>query len=159
MIIMAFDQSTKLTGYSVWKDKKLVAHGVISSDINENDYIKRIKKTSELVEQLINKYKPDYTVIEGVQYQKNLNTYHQLSCNQGSIMKILFDKKIEFDIVPVNTWRSFNKIKGNEKREKQKEAAIALVNELYKIEATDDECEAILIGRYITEKIIKEKLI
>ena len=49
--------------------------------------------------------------------------------------------------------------KGNEKREKQKEAAIALVNELYKIEATDDECEAILIGRYITEKIIKEKLI
>lgn len=157
MIIMAFDQSTKLTGYSVWKDKKLVAHGVISSDINENDYIKRIKKTSELVEQLINKYKPDYTVIEGVQYQKNLNTYHQLSCNQGSIMKILFDKKIEFDIVPVNTWRSFNKIKGNEKREKQKEAAIALVNELYKIEATDDECEAILIGRYITEKIIKEK--
>lgn len=157
MRIIAFDQSTKITGYSVWDDKELIAHGIVSSDVNENDYIKRIKKTSELVEQLINRYKPDYANIEGVQYQKNLNTYHQLSCNQGSIMKILFDKGIEFSITPVNTWRSFNNIKGNEKREKQKEAAIALVEKIYGIQATDDECEAILIGRYITEKLIKEK--
>lgn len=158
MVIMALDQSTKLTGYSVWNDNKLIAHGVVNSDISENDYIKRIKKTSELIEQLIKKHKPDYISIEGVQYQKNLNTYHQLSCNQGSIMKLLFDKGIDFEIIPVNTWRSFNNIKGNTKREQQKEAAIALVNELYDIQATDDECEAILIGRYITTKLLlKEK--
>lgn len=149
------DQSTKKSGYSVWRNNKLIDHGVLDSNIKENDYLKRIQVMSALIETLIDKYKPNYVVIEGVQYQSNQNTYHQLSVNQGAIIKMLFDRSIEFSIVPVNTWRSYNEIKGNKKREEQKLAAIALVKELYGIDATDDECEAILIGRYAVEKLLK----
>ena len=157
MVTLALDQSTKKSGYSIWKDNTLIAHGVMDSEIEENDYIKRIRKTSELIEQLIDKYNPDFAVIEGTQYQNNLNVYHQLSCNQGSIMKIMFDRNIDFTICPVNTWRSYNEIKGNKKRTEQKKAAIALVEEVYGIQATDDECEAILIGRYATEKLLSKE--
>lgn len=157
IVSIALDQSTKKTGYSVWNDGKLIAHGVLDSDIKENNYIRRIEKTGLLIERLIEKYNPDYVGIEGVQFQKNFETYHQLSCNQGYIMKILYDRDIAFDIIPVNTWRSFNGIKGNAKRIVQKETAIALVKELYGIDETDDECEAILIGRYIVEKRRNEK--
>ena len=149
------DQSTKKSGYSVWRNNKLIDHGVLDSNIKENDYLKRIQVMSGLIETLVDKYKPNYVVIEGVQYQSNQNTYHQLSVNQGAIIKMLFDRSIEFSIVPVNTWRSYNEIKGNKKREEQKLAAIALVKKLYDIDATDDECEAILIGRYAVEKLLK----
>ena len=150
--IIGLDQSTKKSGYSIWIDGKLIYHGVLDSNVKENNYIKRIKITSDLIEQLIDKYKPDYVAIEGVQYQRNLETYHQLSCNQGCIMDLLFKRHIPFEIVPVNRWRSYNGIKGNEKREKQKATAIALVQKLYNIEVSDDESEAILIGRYVAEK-------
>lgn len=150
------DQSTKKSGYSVWQNNKLIDHGVLDSNVKENDYLKRIQIMSGLIEQLIDKYSPNYVVIEGVQYQSNQNTYHQLSVNQGAIIKILFDRGIEFSIIPVNTWRSYNDIKGNKKRAEQKLAAIDLVKELYDIDATDDECEAILIGRYAVEKLLKK---
>ena len=151
IITIAFDQSTKKTGYSVWTENNLLYYGVVDSDIKQNDYIARIKKTGTLIEQLLDKYKPNYVAIEGVQYQKNLETYHQLSCNQGYIMNLLSTRHIPFEIVPVNRWRRYNGIKGNEKRAKQKEAAIALVKELYDIEVSDDISEAILIGKYIVE--------
>lgn len=155
MTIIALDSATKITGYSVWNDNKLISHGVLDSNIKQNDYLERIKVMCELIEQLLDKYKLDYVGIEGVQYQNNFNTYHQLSVNQGAIAKILFDRDIPFEIIPVNTWRSYNEIKGNKKRAEQKATAIALVKELYKIDATDDECEAILIGRYLQNKILK----
>lgn len=157
MLSIALDQSTKLTGYSVWDGTELIEHGVLNSNIKENNYIERIKVMSKLIEQLVDKYNPNYIAIEDVQFQRNYSVYHQLSCNQGSIMKILFDRNIPFTIVPVNTWRSYNDIKGNKKREEQKMAAIALVGDLYGIKATDDECEAILIGRYLTEKLLARK--
>ena len=152
MVIVALDQSTKISGYSVWDNNKIIAHGVLNSDLKENNYMKRIQKMDLLIEQLIDQYKPDYVGIEGVQFQSNYEVYHQLSCNQGSIMKLLFDRGISFEVVPVNTWRSHNGIKGNKKRAEQKLAAIALVKELYDIDATEDECEAILIGRYLIER-------
>ncbi len=145
MKILALDQSTKLTGYALFQNKKLKKHGVLDSDVKENLPLDRMRNMHFLLKDLIKQIKPDYVILEAVQYQKNLSTYGQLSQLQGVIFSLLFELDLGFHIIESSAWKSFNGVKGRARKE-QKASAIQKVKNTYNIEVSSDIADAILIG-------------
>ena len=64
--ILCLDQSTKLTGYSLWNfnKKNLLRYGCVKSDTNEKNPLERMKNMHYEIKKLIDTYKPDYVVLE-----------------------------------------------------------------------------------------------
>lgn len=145
------DQSTKHTGWSFWIDENLINYGVI--DVDEDDpAFERMKNMSREIAALINKKRPDYVVIEQVQFQRNYKVYSQLSQLQGVIIQLLFERNIPFTLVEPTKWRAYDGIKGA-KRKEQKEAAIQTIYNKYNIMVTEDTAEAIGIGLWAVNNI------
>ena len=143
--ILCFDQATRITGYSVFEDNKLIAYGTLKANPNEKNYIERLKEMNEMIVDLIEKAKPDYVVIEEIQYQNNQLTYKQLSQLQGIIMAYLFKIDIGFTIIEPSAWKAFCNIKGK-KRDEQKTNTIKFVKAKFGIDVSEDEADAISIG-------------
>ena len=150
--LLAFDQSTKVTGFSLWEGKKLTDYGKLDSNVEENNPIERMSKMYFLIKELLNKHNPGFVVLEGVQFQNNYKTYAQLSQMQGVIFSLLFEKDIGFLLIEPTAWRSFCGIKGR-KRAEHKAAAIQLVNDTFQIDTDEDTAEAICIGVWASSNI------
>lgn len=99
------------------------------------------------IKKLYGKVKPNFVFIEDTQYQQNFASFQSLSQMQGVIMGILFEKDVGFQVVKPSTWKSGVGVRGR-KRKEQKENAIEIVKMIYKIDASEDEAEAILIGQW-----------
>lgn len=152
MKILALDQATKTSGYSLWKNNKLVDYGIFESNIKANVPLDRMLKMTDLIEEFILKVSPDFVVIEGVQFRKNYNTYMQLCQMQGLLFEVFHKLKIPFKVIQATSWKSFCGITGK-KREEQKANTIAYVKEQFKINATEDEADAIGIGVWAIHNI------
>lgn len=150
--ILALDQSTKITGYSVWYDKKLIHYGTVNSNIEENNPLDRMYNMYFEVKELIDIVKPEYVCLEAVQFQNNYNTYSQLSQLQGVIFSILFEEDLPFVLIEPTAWRKFCKITGK-KRIEQKASTIQFVKENYGRDVTEDEADSIGIGVWISNKL------
>ena len=92
--ILAFDQSTKISAYSIFIDGKYVECGLID--------LHKIKDTSERIRamgvelcKIITKYKPDKIVIEEVAQQSNALTLKLLARIQGIIIGFCAAHNIE----------------------------------------------------------------
>ena len=145
--VLAFDQSTKLSAYSLWFDEEYQESGCID--------LHKIKDTSERVRamgvelcKIIAKYSPDKVVIEEVAQQSNALTLKLLARIQGVIIGFCAAHNIETYIVEPSKWRSKLHFKQGSgvKREELKLQAIQYVKETYGLILSEDECEAICIG-------------
>jgi Holliday junction resolvasome RuvABC endonuclease subunit len=145
MKIICFDQSTKITGFSIWENNKLVDYGTLKY-VEKNPF-ERMQQIHSDITKMILKTKPDFVYIEGVQFQKNYKVYGELSQLQGVMLSIFFIFNINFEIVPPVRWKAFCGVKGR-KRKEQKENTIQIVKQNYCIDATEDEADAISIGTY-----------
>lgn len=67
MIILALDQSTRISGWSIFEDKELKDFGHWTETSNQIG--KRILNISNHIKDLINKYDPDLVVFENIQLQ------------------------------------------------------------------------------------------
>lgn len=150
--ILCLDQSTKLTGYSVWQDKELVNYGVLEVDSKEKNPIERMKEMNDKIIQLMDIVQPVFVVFEDVQFQKNYGTFKQLSQLQGMIMAHLFKLDIGFQIIQPSAWKSYCGIKGR-KRVEQKENTQLFVKNKFNIETSEDEADAIGIGVWAVNNI------
>ena len=154
--ILTLDQSTKVTGFSVFKESKLDQYGLLTVNKNEKNAIERMKLMSGEIRQLINTIKPDYIVFENVQFQRNYKTYQQLSQLQGVLMALLFEIDIGFTIIEPSAWKSSCEIKGK-KRAEQKENTQIFVKNKFGIDVSEDEADAIGIGVWATKNIKRMK--
>lgn len=152
--ILALDQSTKVTGYSTWQDKSLKEYGLLTANPKEKNPIERMREMYTKIVELINTYEPDFVVFEDVQFQNNYGTFQQLSQLQGILMALLFEKDIGFMTVEPTKWKSFCGVKGR-KREEQKANCIQMVKTKYKIDVTEDEADAIGIGIWAVNNLLK----
>lgn len=152
MRILALDQATKTSGFSIFDENKLVKYGILTVNYKEKSPIERIKQMQSKVEELINKCNPDFVVFENVQFQNNFATFQQLSQLQGAIMALLFKLDIGFYIVEPLAWKSCCGIKGR-KREEQKQNTREFVNLQYNINVSEDEADAIGIGVWAIKNI------
>ena len=149
--IIALDQSTQLTGYAIFQDKDLIAHGVFSPS---GDYEHRIVKLRQWLLDKLEPLKPNVEVyFEDIQLQDlgggsiGVTTFKKLAHVQGALIITCIEEDIPYTIVPAATWRKTCGIKGRVRSE-YKPAAQTHVLEKYGIQATEDEADAICIGEY-----------
>lgn len=135
--ILALDQA-KTSGFAIFSPTgELLKHGAKSFE----DYVQQYTYFSSLlVENDV-----DTLLIEDIQLQRNTQTFKTLAQLQGIFMTLAYNHNIELHIISSNTWRSKVGLRAKG-RTALKQAAVAMVYELYDVKATQDESEAILIG-------------
>lgn len=148
--ILAFDQASITSGWSVFDDNELIKFGHWTSEGTHST--ERIAKTKFWVANMIQTWKPDLIVFEDIQLQKfdggeQVLTYKKLAHLQGVLKNYCYENGYIYKIVPASTWRSFNEIKGKTRTDKKRNAQF-IIKQLYDINVTQDEADAILIGRW-----------
>jgi Holliday junction resolvasome RuvABC endonuclease subunit len=145
--VLAFDQSTKISAYSLWVNGEYVEVGVI--DLHKiKDSSERIRAMGVELCNVIEKYNPDIVVIEEVAQQHNALTLKLLARIQGVIIGFCAAHDIETYIIEPSKWRSALKFKigAGVKREELKAQSIEYIKKKYGLELSEDACEAICIN-------------
>lgn len=145
--IIAFDQSTTASGWCVMEmgTAKIIEYGVIKPD-KRDATIDRVTYTIKRCLNLVRTNEVAFVFIEGVQVQRNPVVYEVLAKLAGSLEIMLYESGYLVNVVKASEWRRRVGIK-NRKRAEVKMEAINMVKEIYEIEASEDECEAILFAR------------
>ena len=122
---------------------------------------------------MIEKYTPDEIILEDIQLQlqKDFNssqdlgeeniavvTYKKLAHLQGVLKNYCYENGVPYKIVPPATWRTYSNVKGRSRTDKKKSAQL-IVNNFYEIKVTEDEADAILIGRWAAAQHTKTDMI
>lgn len=149
--ILALDQATKISGFSLLDNKKLVKYGIYTAP-EINDEIERDHQIKQWLISMINNWEVDYVALEGIQYQEKfgVTTFETLARLQGILMETLFTLDIPYMVCPTNTWRHHCGVKGRT-RSDRKQSMKNLVKEWFDISVTDDCADAIGIGKYASE--------
>jgi len=151
-VVMGLDASTNKTGYSIFKNGKLIDYGLISK--NHNDRTHRITLMVTEIFKKFKEYNCNYAVIEDIYMGDNVTTLVVLAALQGVLLYILDANNIPSLLVPPVTWKSHFGILKH--RTQGKELAINKVKEKYQIiDVNDDTAESILIAQYFSDKYIK----
>ena len=105
MKILSLDQSTRVTGWSLFSDGKYVTSGVIDlHKIKNTD--ERSKEMGLEICKLIEEYKPDEIIIEEVAMQSNADTLKKLARIQGMAIGFATAHHIPTHILEPTKWRS-----------------------------------------------------
>ena len=88
---LALDQASKVTGYAIFDDTKLVKYGTFAT--SSNDDIERFAMMRAWLLSMITAWRPDYIGIEGIQFQEEgsgqkmgITVFQTLARLQGIIM-------------------------------------------------------------------------
>lgn len=152
--ILALDQSTSSTGYSVFRFGKIIESGTLRSHvgIKENNFHERINDMGEQINKLAKRINPSVVVIEDVQFQRNYGVYKRLANLQGVIYAYLYQLNIPCFTVEVTKWKTFFGVKSRG-RVNQKQETRELVNKIYGLIVQEDEADAIGIGHWASHHL------
>lgn len=147
-ILIALDQAAKVSGYSVFKNKKYEKSGTFSVPPH-----KPIEERLALLYQELMRLYDEYAdcdvelVFEDIQLQMgNVKTYKVLAYVQSIILLFCFYNNIPYTISTPSHWRKLLGGNFGRKREEQKEHAIEFVKEKLNIDVSSDEADAICLG-------------
>lgn len=155
--VLALDAATIITGYAIYDNDILVSYGTykINKELPTDERINEIKKWLEAA---IDEWCPDYVGVENIQlqgYNKNngqtqlqVETYRVLANLQGVIIDTLYEKNIPYDLAYAVEWRKYCGVGEGIGRENKKKQAQNKVKIWYNIDCTQDEADAICIGKY-----------
>lgn len=145
--ILALDQATKVTGYSVWQDGKLVKHGTF--EYGNPDVAQRLHDVKLHVLALIQKYNIEKLYLEDIQLEQKfgVTTYKLLAELIGVLQELAVENQIQCDLIPSATWRSTCGIRGKARSDKKANSQ-KHVFEKYGLQVSDDIADAICIGEY-----------
>ncbi len=161
--ILAIDDATEITGWAIYDGLKLIAYG--KQVVSGMDPIKRISGMRTWLLNVITSWQPDFIGIEDIQLQKFYNpktgqmdaavtTYKVLAQLQGVLLVTIDEQKVDYTVVHSATWKSFCGI-NQKNRSDQKRAAQVKVKGWHNENVTQDEADAICIGKYLTEKYLR----
>lgn len=154
--LLALDQSSYTTGYSVFKDGQpvVISHFTVLGD----DLGKRLEQIRNNIIELINKYDIDEVVFEDIQLQDingnkeiGIKTFKILAEVFGVVHELLTELQMDYTIVPPVVWKATFKIAGKG-RTKEKKMAQEYVFNTYGIKCTEDEADATCIGAHVIQK-------
>ena len=159
--ILALDAATSITGYSIYDNKVLVGYGTFKTN-SSYEAPERINQVKNWLKAAIKEWEPDFIGIENIQLQKygakatdvQVKTFQTLANLQGVLLDIIFEANVKHDIVYPSEWRSYCGINdGDTHRDAKKKAAQAKAKIWYDIDCTEDEADAICIGKYFCGKV------
>lgn len=160
---LALDQASKITGYAIFDDTKLVKYGTFST--SSDDDIERFAMIKAWLLSMIVSWNPDYIGIEGIQFQEEgsgqkmgVTVFQTLARLQGILMMTCHEAKVPFEVCPTNTWRHSCGVKGKTRTDKKRSMQL-LVNQWYNVKVTEDEADAIGIGRHLVNYIQRNTVI
>lgn len=148
--VIGLDQATQTTGYSIFDGNKLVKYGIFNA--SGADEIERDISVKQWLISLITQFNPDCIGIEGIQFQDKIGvtTFETLARLQGILMATCREIGVDYKVCPTNTWRQHCGVKGKTRTEK-KSSMRGLIKKWYDIDVTEDEADAIGIGKYTSE--------
>lgn len=151
--ILALDQSSRTTGYAIFRDGYLYSHGTFT--VTDDDIGTRLYKIKKKVSELIEDFNIDEVILEDIYMDKskinNVNTFKVLAEVFGVIYEYLVEIKLPHSAVLAGTWKSTCGIKGKTRTEQKKNAQQFVLN-TYNVKAVQDACDAICIGTHIIKK-------
>lgn len=156
--ILAFDQSTTRSGFSVFIDGKYDHSGLIDKHKNK-DLQSRFKEMYEGIHEIIENEKPNIVVIEDTQMQGgNAATFKILCQLQGSVIGMCYAMGIRFYVVAPSQWRAALHFRQGSKvkREELKAQSIAFAKKEFGIDEYEDEMEACCINAGFHQMKIKD---
>lgn len=148
--ILALDQASHITGYSIFDGPNLVSYGIFEA--KEDDEAKRFHEIKLWLISMIENWHCDIIGIEGIQYQQTMGvtTFQTLARLQGVLMDLCVELNIPYVICPTNTWRAHCGVKGKARADKKKSMQL-LVKDWYDITVSNDIADAVGIGKYVTD--------
>ena len=151
MRTLALDQASRVTGWAVFDDGELYNYGKFSA--TQTDVGDRLHFIRKEVIGLIEKFDIDEVVFEDIQLQNNVvnnvATFKALAEVFGVLHELFVEMKMPRTAVLSTVWKSSLGIKGKD-RPAQKKAAQDWVVKTYNVKPTQDECDAICIGAYVS---------
>jgi len=150
--LLALDQSSRTTGWAVFNDKDLIKYGHFT--INDDDVGVRLQQIRGKIQNLIDEYEINEIAFEDIQLQgtNNVKVFKILAEVFGVIYELATELQIPNTAILASTWRSGLKLNDASKRSSQKQHAKDYIFKTYSIKPTEDECDAICIGAYMTGK-------
>lgn len=152
--ILALDAATSISGYAIYDNNVLVSYGTFKTDKNL-DAVARINQVKKWLTKKLNEWEVDFVGIEQIQLQNNsggrisVEVYKTLAQLQGVIIDTLFEACTDYALVYPSAWRKYCGIsEGDLHRENKKKQAQNKVKEWYNQDCTQDEADAICIGKY-----------
>lgn len=159
--ILALDAATGTTGYAIYDDKVLVGFGTYKTNASL-PATERINNVKNWLKAALKEWEPDFVGIENIQLQKygnngaqeQVRTFQTLANLQGVLLDTIFEACIDSELVRPSEWRSYCGINdGDQHRDPKKKQAQAKVKIWYDINCTEDESDAICIGKYFCGKL------
>ena len=157
MKLLAWDQSSKKSGWCLIEDGKYVKSGVIDkSKITDIDT--RIGEMGIAICQQIKESAPDIVVIENIQNQSSISTVVSLARLQGFILGWCYVKHIKSEIIGPSEWRKILHFKqgAGVKRQELKEQGMNYVKDRYGMSLSEDEAESCCIADASWAKFVQD---
>jgi len=161
--ILALDAATNVTGYAIFDDGELVNYGTFKTD-PDKPTTERINEVKKWLQAVITAIEPDFCGLEQIQLQQfgkgqfQVELYRALANLQGVLLDTLFEACIDHDLVYVSAWRKYCNVGDGQGRENKKKLAQAKVKEWYQQDCTQDEADAICIGKYFVHLLKNNKV-
>ena len=150
--VLALDAATNVSGYAIYDDGDLVTYGTYKTDSKKSTE-ERINEFKKWLQSILQDAEIDFCGIENIQLQahggyQNVETYRALANLQGVILDTLFEACIDHDLCYSSQWRKYCGVSEGGKRENLKKIAQDKVKLWYGQNCTQDEADAICIGKY-----------
>lgn len=163
MIILSLDQSISCTGYSVFKDEKLLSYGTLHT--KKQTFQEKVFDISSQIETLIKVHHVNLVLVETTFNHGNNDTFRKLSILEGVILKTSQYFGVPVVEITPSQWRTYltRNVKlpyHNSKRLKRnelKEMSILLVKKKFGIDVNDDVSDSITMALYYIEKELENK--
>ena len=161
--ILALDAATNTTGWAIFDNNELISYGIHKA--SGEDATERINEIKYWLKAIVEKANPNYIGIENVQLQSyganksqfQVELYRTLARLQGVVLDTLYELKIPCGLAYATEWRKYCGINEGTGRENKKKAAQEKVKLWYQQDCTQDEADAICIGKYFCNKYKQSK--
>lgn len=156
--ILALDAATIVSGYAVYDNTTLVNYGTFKAEKSMNTEA-RIDSVKKWLTAVIKEWEIDYVGLENIQLQTygsgnntpQVELYRALANLQGVLLNTLFEASIDHGLVYSTVWRKFCNVGEGTGRENKKRQAQEKVKLWYGRDCTQDEADAICIGKYFSQ--------
>ena len=156
--VLALDQATHVSGWSVFSNGELLRYGTFETQLE--DEIARDCTVKNWLINMIENWQPDIVAIEGIQYQQNegVVTFEKLARLQGILMGCVHELGIPYQVCHTQVWRHHCGVKGKTRADKKKSMQL-IVKEKFDISVSNDCADAIGIGKFVADTHFKQPVI
>ena len=154
MRLLALDQASHTTGYSIFEDETPIK--ISHFNAKGTDFADRLVSIKQQVDALIKEHNIDTVAIEDIQLQQNkvqnVKTFKMLAEVLGVLEEYLQETNMKYYVIPPIQWKATLKIAGKG-RTAEKAAAQKYVKDTYGLICTEDEADSVGIATHIIKSI------